>query len=75
MLSLRLHQSPRSTSNKRNSITHPPIHCSLQAGPQGLINASKVGNIEVVKALMAAGAHKEAKSNVRGVGVIIGIIG
>ena len=39
-------------------------HSFLKAGPEGLINASKEGRLEVVKALLAAGADKEAKDNV-----------
>ena len=36
----------------------------MKAGPEGLIKASKEGRLEVVKALLAAGADKEAKDDV-----------
>ena len=34
------------------------------AGPQGLQNACRDGNLEVVQALLAAGANKDGKNKV-----------
>ena len=36
----------------------------MKAGPHGLINASEKGNIDVVKALLSAGADTETKEKV-----------
>ena len=35
----------------------------MKVGPYGLINASKVGQLKVVKALLAAGADVETRTD------------
>ena len=47
----------------------PPLAFPLlieEAGPQGLIEASKAGDLEAVIGLLAAGADVEAKNKVGG---------
>ena len=57
----KLHIHPQYLPASCLSVT---AHSFTKAGPQSLVSASDKGRLAVVKALLAAGADKEAKDNV-----------